>query len=92
MRIAALLAIAITLTVTPSVALQLRNNRDWYKLDENEFECLNQALIHHYGTSIALLDSLGYGPDDKRIALLRMKCQEMLLKRRSPSSGVPWPP
>ena len=52
MKIAALLAIAVVLTAGPAMALQPRNNPCWYKLDEAELNCLDEALIRRYGTPI----------------------------------------
>jgi hypothetical protein len=75
MRIAALLPIAIALTVGPAIALQPRSNPDWYKLDEAELNCLNESLIQRYGTPIELLDMLGFGPDDSQILPLWLRCR-----------------
>jgi hypothetical protein len=53
MRIAALLPISIALTVGPAIPLQPRSNPGWYKLDEAELNCLNEALIQRYGPPLS---------------------------------------
>ncbi len=89
-----ILGIALAgMMVTQSVGLQVKRNPSWNQISEMEFECLNQALIQRYGASIDLLDALGFGLDDKRIALLRLRCQQALknIKRGPSKNEVPWP-
>jgi hypothetical protein len=92
MRIGALLGIAIVLTAGPAIALQPRNNPGWYKLDEAELDCLDEALIRRYGTPIEFLDMLGFGPDDPRIRSLWLRCHALIDKRKpSKNEGPKWP-
>jgi hypothetical protein len=92
MRIAALSAVAVVLTAGPAIALQPRNNAGWYKLDEAELTCLDEALIQQYGTPIELLDMLGFGPDDPRIRSFWLRCHALTNKRKPSKNELPkWP-
>ena len=92
MRIAALLGIAVILTAGPAMALQPRNNGAWYKLDEAELNCLDEALIQQYGTPIELLDMLGFGPDASQIRPLWLRCHALMDKRKPSKNEAPkWP-